>query len=215
MPTDNRAVTNWRRAQHAYEHYQSFIADKSDKYALAFADLAFVKNFKGGRAFIDEPMATFAHKLRHYEAALRACVADPAFAFTLSTVPDSDYSRVRDTITAFAALPETPASDISGFGSSFASALLHFYFPVLVPILDKRALNGSGVPGLRVDSQNNVTNLLVLYPALIDNCRERLQQNQQPTLRELDRQLFIEELRSPPFKKSNGALRAAQPGQQS
>ncbi len=205
MPIDNRAVTNWGRAQHAYEHYQSFIAAKPDKYALAFADLAFVKNFKGGSAFIDEPVATFAPKLRPYEDALRACAADTAFALTLSTVPDSDYIRVRNIITAFAALPETPASDISGFGSSFASALLHFYFPLLVPILDKRALNGSGVRGLQVDRYNNVTNLLSLFPALIDNCRTRLQQNQQLTLRELDRQLFIEQLRTPPFNKSNGA----------
>jgi len=207
MPIDKGAVARWRRAQHAYEHYKRFIADKPAKLALAFADLVFVKNFKGGSAFIDEPVATFDAKLSHYERALRACDVDPAFAhtLTLATIPDGDYGRVRSTIVAFAALPETPAFKISGFGSSFASALLHFYFPLIVPILDRRALNGSGIPGLRVNRQNNITKPLLLYPALIDNCRASLQQNQQLTLRELDRQLFIEELRTPPFKKSNGA----------
>ena len=164
MPTDNRAVTNWKRAQHAYEHYQSFISAKPEKYALTFADLVFVKNFKGGNAFLDEPVVTFAPKLQCYEAALRACAADPSFSLTLSSIPNADYNRVRDAIIAFATLPEQSVSDISGFGSSFASALLHFYFPLLVPILDKRALNGSGVPGLQVDSYNNITNLLALYP---------------------------------------------------
>lgn len=202
MPIDNRAVTNWGRAQHAYEHYQIFIAAKPDKYVLSFADLAFVKNFKGGSALIGEPVVTFGAKLRHYEHALRACAADPAFALTLSSIPNPDYSRVRSAILAFAALRETAVSDISGFGSSFASALLHFYFPLVVPILDKRALNGSSVAGLKVDHNNNVTNPLQLYPALIDNCRTRLIQNQQPTLRELDRDLFIEQLRIPPFSKS-------------
>lgn len=201
MPIDRGAVTRWRNAQQAYEHYQLFISAKPDKYALAFADLVFVTNFKGGNAFISEPVATFAPKLQCYEAALRACAADQSFALTLATIPDPDYSRVHNAIIAFATLPEQSTSDISGFGSSFASALLHFYFPLVVPILDKRALNGSGLPGLNVDSNNNVTNLLALYPPLIDNCRERLRQNQQLTLRELDGQLFIEQLRTPPFNK--------------
>ncbi len=201
MPIDNRAVTNWSRAQHAYEHYRQFIAAKSSRYALSFADLAFVKNFKGGSALIAEPVATFAAKLHHYEQALSACAADPAFSLTLSTIPAGDYSRVRKLILDFVTLPEARASDIAGFGCSFASALLHFHFPLVVPILDKRALNGSGVQGLQVDSYNNVQNLLALYPALIDACRTRLQQQTTLTLRELDRQLFIEKLRSPPFRK--------------
>lgn len=168
---------------------------------MSCADLAFVLNFKGGSACIREPVATLADKLRHYEHALRACAADPVFALTLSTIPDEDYNRVRSTILAFASLPGNPESRISGFGSSFASALLHFYFPLVVPILDKRALNGSGVQGLRVNSSDAVTNLLELYPDLVDNFRTRLQQDQQTTLRELDRRWFIERLRTPPFKK--------------
>jgi hypothetical protein len=202
MPIDNRAVTNWNRAQHAYQHYQSFLTDKRDKYVLTFTDLVYVKNFKGGSAIINEPLLTCRHKLEYYEKAIRACAEDVSFGLTLATIPNEDYARIRSAIVAFAALPEIDQSDISGFGSSFASALLHFYFPLVVPILDKRALNGSGIQGVQVSGYNNVTNLLDLYPALIDSCRQWLQENPQITLRELDRELFIQELNCPPFKKA-------------
>lgn len=201
MPIDNRAAANWNRAQHAYQHYQSYLSAKQDRYALTFTDLVYVKNFKGGSAIIDEPLLRFRHKLGCYEKVLRACAEDISFGLTLATIPNKEYARIRAAIVAFAALPEVDQSDISGFGSSFASALLHFFFPLVVPILDKRALNGSGVQGIQVDRYNNVTNLLGLYPALIDNCRCRLQENQELTLRDLDRTLFIERLNTPPFNK--------------
>ncbi len=194
MPIDPQAARNWDRADHAYKHYRRFIVAKLDPYALDFADLAFVKNFKGGMAQIAEPVANFDAKLRLYENALRACAADPGFALTFSMMQDSEYCRVQKVIVAFAAKPEEPASHIAGFGSSFASALLHFYFPRIVPILDKRALNGSNVQGLRVDGGRIVTNLLPLYPALIDAFRKRLIQDHQLTLRDIDREWFIEKL---------------------
>ncbi len=200
MPTDNRAATNWNRAQHAYQHYQSYLSAKQDRYALTFTDLVYVKNFKGGSAIIDEPLQTCQSKLGFYEKALRACADDLSFGPTLATIPDKEYPRIRANIVAFAALPKGDQSDISGFGSSFASALLHFFFPLVVPILDKRALNGSGVQGIQVNRSNNVTNLLGLYPVLIDSCRSRLQENRELTLRDLDRMLFIERLNRPPFQ---------------
>jgi hypothetical protein len=199
MLIDHRAEGQWNRAQHAYDHYQQFINAKSDRYALSFADFACVKNFKGGSATIAEPVATFAPKLLNYERAIRLCAADPAFGLTLSTILIQDYARVRNLIVDFGTLSETAASHINGFRCSFASALLHFHFPRVVPILDKRALNGSGVPGIQVDRFNNVTNLLALYPKLIDACRARLLQRPNLTLRELDRLLFIEQLVVPPF----------------
>jgi len=199
MPIVARASTQWDKAQHAYDHYQQFIASKRDRFSLSFTDLVYVTNFKGGSATIREPVASFVAKLNIYEKVLRSFDADPAFGLTLSTIPSNDYNRVRCLMVHFVTLPVMPASDIDGFGSSFASALLHFHFPLVAPILDKRALNGSGVPGLQVNGANTVTNLLALYPALIDACRARLQQQSTLTLRELDRMLFIEELKIPPF----------------
>ena len=199
MPTDNKAIGQWNRAQHAYEHYLRFIAAKPDRCTLTFSDLVFVKNFKGGSATIAEPVATLAGKLQHYEKAIRLCAANPAFGLTLATIPNQDYDRVRELVVRFAGLPELPASDINGFGCFFALALLHFYFPAVVPILDKRALNGAGIQGLQVDKYNNVQNLLELYPALIDAFQTQLQNQPGLTLRQLDRTLFIQKLSNPPF----------------
>jgi len=204
MPTDRRAEKQWTRAQHAYEHYQKYISTKEDRCRLSFVDLIFIKNFKGGSATITEPVASLDGKLKPYEEALRRLDGSKLFSEkNLGTIDEKDYTRVRNVIVAFAAMPEVPEYDISGFGSSFASALLHFYFPNIVPILDKRAINGCGIQGLNVDASNNVTNLLELYPDLVDQFRERLRENPRLSLRELDYHFFSQELRTPPFKGKN------------
>lgn len=204
MPTDRRAERQWTRAQHAYEHYQKYISAKEDRCHLSFVDLIFIKNFKGGSATITEPVVSLDGKLKPYEEALRRLDGSKLFSEkNLGTIDEKDYSRVRNVIVAFAAMPEVSEYDISGFGSSFASALLHFYFPNIVPILDKRAINGCGIQGLNVDASNNVTNLLELYPDLIDQFRERLRENSRLSLRELDYHFFSQELRTPPFKGKN------------
>lgn len=199
MPIDKRAVSQWRRAQSAYQHYRVYIGAKPNRHALTFTDLVYVKNFKGGSATIAEPVATFGVKIEPYEEALQQCAADPGFGYSLTTVPAHLYPGVRHRMINFASLPNNSASDISGFGESFATALLHFYFPTLVPILDKRALNGSGVKGISVDRYNNVTNLLALYPALIDAFRGALIATPALTLRDVDQQWFSQTLNVPPF----------------
>ena len=199
MPIDKRAVTNWERAQHAYQHYQNFIVSKPNRYSLSFADLVFVKNFKGGNALLAEPVTTFNTKIAYYEKILKICAADSAFNNPLSKIPVCDYPRIKKLIIDFVSLPNSQISAINGFGCSFASALLHFYFPSVVPILDKRALNGSSIQGIQVNKYNNVTNLLSLYPNLIDYCRTNLEQRPYLTMRQLDKELFIQQLNIPPF----------------
>ena len=209
MPIDKKAEKQWDRSQNAYDHYIRFIAGKSDRYTLTFADLVFVKNFKGGSAIIAESVTGLAAKLGYYEKASRLYAADPAFCCTLSTILDQDYVRVRDLMVSFADLPNKPASDINGFGCSFASALLHFYFPDVVPILDRRALNGSGIDlkSLPVDNFNNVQNLLAHYPDLIDAFRSQLQSQSGLALRQLDRNFFVRQLQMPPFFRKKAELR--------
>lgn len=201
MPTDPRAEANWARADNAYQQYLRYISVKPDRVALTFTDLVYLKNFKGGSAVIGESVATSSEKLARYEQSLRACMSAPEFQKTLRNLTDAEYLRARKRIVAFVDLVNSPETDINGFGESFASALLHFYFPSLVPILDRRALNGSGLEGLKVNGQDQVTNLLALYPALIDYFRDRLRSEASLTLRSLDRGLFIEKLRVPPFRK--------------
>jgi len=203
MAASAKAAGTWDRAEHAYQHYLHYVAGKPDTYALSFTDLVYVKNFKGGSTVIAEPIATLAAKLQHYEKALRTASNDCTFSRALSDLEDGDYLKVREKIVAFAALSQRPEARINGFGVSFSSALLHFYFPRLVPILDRRAVNGANLKGIEVDAQDQVTNLLQSYPALIDYFRLKLTENGKLTLRELDRDLFSQELRRPPFRNKD------------
>lgn len=199
----SKAAGNWDRAEHAYQHYLDYVARKPDKYALTFTDLVYVKNFKGGSTVIAEPRATIAAKLQLYEQALRAASRNAAFSRALGDLDDQDYLNARERIVDFAALSERPEARISGFRVSFSTALLHFHFPRIVPILDRRAVNGANLKGIEVDAQNQVTNLLQLYPALIECFRLKLKSNAKLTLRELDRHLFSQELRRPPFRNKD------------
>lgn len=201
MPIDEKAMGQWKRAGYAYAHYRAYIATKTPRASLTFADFVFVANFKGGSATVAEPLSSFGHKAAFYAAALENFYKDPGSSQPLGRVSAADYPRLRNLMVEFASLPERDESHISGFGPSFASTLLHFHFPELVPILDKRALNGCGVPGIRVDSQNNVTNLLSLFPALIDQFRTQLTASPHLSLRQLDEQAFIQKLNRPPFRQ--------------
>jgi hypothetical protein len=170
---------------------------------LSFTDLVYGKNFKGGSTVIAEPAATLPAKLQQYDTALRSASKEAAFSRPLGELDDRNYRKVREAIVAFTELSQRSEARISGFGVSFSSALLHFYFPALVPILDRRAVNGANLKGIEVDAQDQVTNLLQLYPALIDYFRLELRQNPRLTLRQLDRSLFSQELRRPPFRNKD------------
>lgn len=195
-----KAIGTWDRAEHAYQHYLAYIASKPDKHALSFPDLVYVKNFKGGSTVVAEPAATLPAKLQQYEQALRAASKDSSFSRSLRGLDDHEFEKVKQAIVAFVALAQRPEARINGFGVSFSSALLHFYFPSLVPILDRRAVNGANLKGIEVDSQDQVSNLLQLYPALMDYFRSKLCEDPKLSLRELDRHLFSRELRRPPFR---------------
>jgi hypothetical protein len=205
MLKHTRAENTWARAEHAYQHYFKYISEKPDRFALSFTDLVYVKNFKGGSAVIAEPLLTLDSKLKRYERALRKAGASPVFRLSLHDCDDKEYARARKRMIAFAKLPLFPVADINGFGVSFASTLFHFYFPNLVPILDRRALNGAAIEGIKVNGSDQVKNLLELYPLLIDYFRDRLRNEPNLTLRTLDRSLFVQELRRPPFKKKDNS----------
>lgn len=200
MQIDTKAQKTWERANHAYKHYICYIESKPDPISLSFTDLIFVKNFKGGMATICEPVATLSTKLQCYAESLRKFRADSAFCQPLAKLSDAEYMHVRDEIIRFVQPPKK-LDKIDGIRASFASALLHFYFPAVVPILDRRVLNGAGIQGIRVNNQDEVVNSLELYPKLIDFFRSSLRSNPEKSLRELDRELFIQKLQSPPFRR--------------
>jgi hypothetical protein len=193
-----RAKRNWDRAQHAYQYYCAYIEEKRDKLCLSVTDLVYVKNFKGGSTTIVESPSTIGESLAGYEAVLREADGMPAFRKSLGELDDSEYESAEAMMMRFAGL--RGRFPIKGFGVSFATALLHFYFPTLVPIVDRRVLNGASIDEAKVDGDGQVQNPLVVYPKLIKYFRARLREDRSLTLRSLDRQLFIEKLKGK-FKK--------------
>lgn len=201
MPTDAKAIATWERAAHAYSHYQSYLAKQPQRFLLSFTDLVYVKNFKGGSTVIGEPLDSLPVKLARYSEALKRLGGTREFSETLPSLTGEAYVRAKEGIIAFVGLATDPTTKINGFGVSFASALLHFHFPGLVPILDRRALNGAGIEGIKTDSQGQVKNLISFYPQLLDYTRKRLSEGPMLTMRSLDRSLFIETLAPEVFRK--------------
>jgi hypothetical protein len=203
---DYRAKRQWLKARVAYNYYADYISKKPGIFDLSIVDLLFLANFKGGSATINEPPATLAPKLKAYSVGLNFIHKKfKSHSLVSLNKQELDYfCRLTDIFIQLAAKSSRPNTHIDGFGESFASALLHFHFPELAPILDKRALNGAGVPGLRVDKYNNVRNLGSLYGALIRKSYSILKKHhahgKKWTLMQLDQDLFCRKLRKPPFK---------------
>jgi hypothetical protein len=129
------------RSKNAYAHYQNYISGKIDAYALSFVDLLYVKNYLGSKSTLTEPPLSCAEKLLNYEERLRRCEQDEAFALNLKILNESDFIRVRKRIIEFSTLPLNPQYLIAGFGCPAALTLLHFYFPKLVPLIDRDAIS--------------------------------------------------------------------------
>jgi len=190
LGNDNRANNVWLRAKNAYDHYLTYLDSKADKYSLSFVDLIYVKNFKGGSSVISEPINGFAEKIKKYEGEIRELQSLLGSQNSLGGLDESDFIKIKPKIVAFSSMATIENTRIKGFGPSFSSALLHFYFPNIVPILDRRALNGAGISGLDVNNQGQVTNMMDKYPELINYFRKRMKGNIKIELRDIDQELF-------------------------
>ena len=81
---------------------------------------------------------------------------------------------------------------IFGFGFSYLSALLSFYFPNLLPIIDKRILLNLEFVTQGELMQKQVKNINEYYIRLLNRIREELSKNEnrKKTLRDFDKQFF-------------------------
>lgn len=146
---DARAESTWDRAEHAYGYYVSYLANKPHRFELSLVDLLHVKNFKGGSAIIAECTEELPLKLARLSKALREAHISGDFRKSLAHLDNKTYKRCKSRMVSFVKLVLEPGAHINGFGASFASALLHFFFPETVPILDRRGLNGRTSSGRR------------------------------------------------------------------
>jgi hypothetical protein len=197
-------ATTWEMLNVAMTHFQTYIASKSDRFALSITDLLHVSNFKGGNASITEPEPGLSTKLRRYEAHLRKI--DPTVSgWELGKLGDQ-LGEVKVCGDSFLHLASDAKTKIRGFGPSYASALLHAFFPDVMPVLDRRILNGAGI-SVCLDSQGQVKNIGSHYGQLIDACQKALSEDGALSLRQLDKRWFCAELPerfSPTAKEMTG-----------
>lgn len=184
--------TTWEMLNVAMAYYKDYIGKKDDRCSVSVIDLLYVSNFKGGNASITEPIESLKEKLKYYEYQLKAI--DKLFKEkVLSSISDVEKEILIDLCTGFLYLTEKEDSSIRGLGPSYASALLAAHFIELIPVLDRRALNGAGID-VEKDKQGAVKKISSHYASLINSFVEELRRAPGMKLRELDKKWFIKEL---------------------
>ena len=184
--------TTWELLNIAMSHYQSYIDAKINRWSLSIIDLLYVSNFKGGNASITEPISEFPAKLKHYEEILHK-IEEKFGKRSLLSLNSQELDILKKKCDRFLALTQSPTSNIRGFGPSYASALLAAHFLDLIPVLDRRALNGAGI-SVAKDSQGQVKEIAKHYGPLIDAFKQELSKFPRLTLRELDKKWFSKDL---------------------
>ena len=189
METDNRALQQWDKSEISYINYANYISTKTDKFKLNFIDLLYVSNFKGGYATINEPEEIILEKLNTYGKLFNE-IHIKFENKKLNKLNNNEILELSNFADRLIKLTDAKSvNKIDGFSVSFLTTLLHFYFPNLYPILDRRVLNGLKlITDKDLDKQGQVKNLKDFYPKLII---EFGQKTEYKTIRELDRELFI------------------------
>ncbi len=189
----SKALTQWEKSNISYENYLNFIDNKKDKFKLTFIDLLYVKNFKGGFATTNEPEKEILEKLKEHTKIFKQIDEK----FKNKKLANLNTDEINSLIKFSKELLEFAISNnkykIDGFGVSFLTTLLHFHFPKLYPILDRRVLNGLNLIDKKKDvyADGQVKNIKNFYPELIREFKEKIGNK---TIRELDKILFIKKI---------------------
>lgn len=183
-----KTETTWELLNVAMSHYQEHIQAKKDRCSLSIIDLLHVSNFKGGNASITEPLVTLSRKIKYYEASLRK-VEQNFSGKSLSTLNASELNALVLLCNEHLTLTTTDFSQIRGIGPSYASAILAAHHLNLIPVLDRRALNGAGIAVIK-DSQNQVKNIASHYGQLIRAFNAELTRRPGLSVRQLDKEWF-------------------------
>ncbi|WP_187409080.1 hypothetical protein [Saccharophagus sp. K07] len=184
--------TTWEMLDHAMAHYQAYISSKNQRFSLSIVDFLHVSNFKGGNASITEPVVTLVEKLESYEKVL--IDIDKNFnGKNLRQLSAQETGELISLCKNVTDLTKNNNTKIRGFGASYASALLSAHFMDLIPVLDRRILNGAGIK-VEYNRQMQVKNIANYYGDLIKACQTELLKRKNLTLRELDKEWFTKAL---------------------
>ncbi len=188
---DAKAHTNWLKSSVALENYSNYIKKKIErqKFDLTLIDLLYISNFKGGNATINEEESIINSKLKAYSNVLIKIDASFDGKFLSKLKEDEVFSLIK-LVEEFVFLSKKEETCIDGFKSSYLSALLHSYFPNLIPILDRRLLINLGLVNeeeKHLNNQKQVKKIEIHYPKLIKVIYEK---SKSKSIRELDAEFF-------------------------
>ncbi len=194
---DKNALTKWTKSNISYNNYQEFINKKSDRFKLSLIDLLYISNFKGGNATINEPEKDIECKLQSYSKLLIA-IHNKFNGKALQHLEENEIEELIKLINSICDMThKNTKTRIDGFSVSYLSALLNSYFPILIPILDRRVLiNLSLVKKADIDNYGQIKNIQNFYTTLINKFME-VCKKEKINVRELDKILFSTKLIQP------------------
>lgn len=192
---DRKAHTQWNKSEISFQNYQNYIHYKKDIYTLSFIDLLYISNFKWGNATINEPEEIINSKLSSYWKILEEINKEFNWKI-LWQLHEEEITLLISKISSICDLTHKDRdTKIDGFSVSYLSALLNAYFPNLIPILDRRVLINLNLVGSKnIDKNGQIKNIFNFYAPLIKTFA-KLSQNNKLTIRELDKKIFIQQLK--------------------
>ena len=183
---DKSAIKLWENANKSLENYQEYIKSKQHRFILTYVDLLYISNFKGGNASIHEDENKVNDALKKYSKLLRD-IDIGFYAKNLRELTIEETENLIELTLEFIDFTKKENIPIYGFKVSLASALLHAYFPDLIPIVDRRVLISK--LGIEVKSMNQKLYIEAI-PRLINEFQKELKLNNRNTLRSLDKKYF-------------------------
>lgn len=184
--------TKWEMLNVAMSYFQEYIQGKPTKYSLSIVDLLHVSNFKGGNASITEPEAQLVQKLDGYAKKLVE-IGNLIGSQKLIELSAEKREQLKTLGMSFLDLTQKAKTNIRGFGPSYASALMAAHFPDVLPVLDRRVLNGAEIH-VEYQSQGQVKNIITYYTKLIDAFHATLSNEPSLSLRQLDKRWFSKDM---------------------
>lgn len=187
--------TRWDILNNTFLAYQEFRKQKGSSHRLSYIDLLYVSNFKGGNASIGDAREKVDRLLKEFYQQQLNSIRETFGDSKLQELTLAKCEKLSKLATVFVLLTKETDSKIRGFGVSWASALLALNFPDLLPVLDRRVLAGAGIEAGLVAMRKKggqVKHIETHYLELLERLSMSLHRREAQTLRELDRQWFIQ-----------------------
>jgi hypothetical protein len=190
---DNSSKVRWLNSNELLIDYKEYVKNKKEKFNLTFIDLLYVSNFKGGNSTIKGDEKAINIILKEYSVRFKKLNKIYGEKSLIEINDDEIIELIKTIELTIKDLIEN--HNINGFKYSYMSALLHAYFPNLLPILDRRILINLGLVTIDdIDSTKQVKKIEQYYGTLVKKIRDILVADKTKSIRNVDYENFILEL---------------------